>query len=140
MLNLSLVQRKTMSRAKLEAARFLRENTLPSVRWAMFDSGIVSYFSQRDFTGPNGLIGDFEHATLMRERKYVAALQRNGVSFLILDTPPALLDELSPLALYATAIKTKFENFNEPSKSFVVYPGSADELAKIWNTCCGGCR
>lgn len=42
----SLVKRKTMSWAKLEVARFLRENTPLSERGAMFDSGIVSYFSR----------------------------------------------------------------------------------------------
>jgi len=128
-----LVQRKTMSLAKLEAARFLRENTLPSVRGAMFDSGIVSYFSQRDFIGLNGLIGDFEHAALMRKKKYGEAMKRTGTDFLVLDTPLSLLDELAPFLMFRTVIETKFENFNEPPKPFVVYRGTPDEMERIWN-------
>lgn len=135
-----LVQRKTMSWAKLEVARFLRENTLPSARGAMFDSGIISYFSQRDFTGLNGLIGDFEHATLMRERKYAEAFERNRVGLLVLDTPQEVLDDFGAQVVYVTKIKTKFENFNEPPKPFVVYQGTAVELEQVWNTRYGGCR
>lgn len=136
----SLVQRKTMSWAKLEVARFLQENIPPSARGAMFDSGLVSYFSQRDFTGLNGLIGDFEHATLMRERKYAAALERNGVDYLVLDTPVDLLAELNSHVIYITESKTKFENFNEPPKPFVVYRGRAVELEQVWNKRYGGRR
>jgi len=136
----SLVQRKTMSRAKLEVARFLRENTSPASRGAMFDSGIVSYFSQRDFTGLNGLIGDFRHATLMRERKYAAAFARNGVDFMVLDTPVELLARLKEHVISTTAIETKFENFNEPPKPFAVYQGSPAELENIWNVRYKGCR
>jgi hypothetical protein len=129
----ALVQRKTMSWAKLEIARFLRENTALKSRGAMFDSGIVSYFSQRDFLGLNGLIGDFEHAVLMREKKYTVALERCGVDLLVLDTPDGLVQDLSSNVLYRTLIKTKFENFNEPPKPFVVYRGYPAELERIWN-------
>lgn|GEM_PF-1961764 len=129
----ALVQRKTMSWAKLEVARVLRETTAPEIRGAMFDSGIVSYFSQRDFTGLNGLIGDFEHAALVREKKYAVAMERCGVSLLVLDTPGELISELISNVVYRTEIETKFENFNEPPKPFVVYKGSPDELENIWH-------
>ncbi len=135
-----LVQRKTMSWAKLEVARFLREKTLPSSRGAMFDSGIVSYFSQRDFTGLNGLIGDFEHAALVRGKNCAAVFERNGVEFLVLDTPSVLLDGFKTHVLYTTVIKTKFENFNEPPKPFAVYQGNPVELEAIWNVRYKGCR
>jgi hypothetical protein len=136
----ALVQRKTMSFAKLEVARFLRENTAPDIRGAMFDSGMISYFSQRDFTGLNGLIGDFEHAALLREKKYAAVLERCGVSLLVLDTPGKLISELSSNVIYRTKIETKFENFNEPPKPFVVYKGSPAELQRVWDVRYGGRR
>lgn len=128
----SLVQRKTMSRAKLEVARFLRDNTSPASRGAMFDSGIVSYFSQRDFTGLNGLIGDFQHALFIRQKKYVDVFERNRVDFMVLDTPVELLVRLKEHVMYQTDLQTKFENFSEPPKPFVVYQGGPDELESIW--------
>lgn len=128
-----LVQRKTMSFAKMEAAKYLRENTPPYLRGAMCDSGIVSYFSQRDFLGINGLIGDFEHAQQMREKRYAEAFERCGVSFLVLDTPLSLLDRMPAAVSYITDIHTKFFNFSEPPKPFVVYSGSPEELAAVWN-------
>ncbi len=136
----ALVQRKTMSFAKLEVARFLRENTAPEIRCAMFDSGIISYFSQRDFSGLNGLIGDFEHAALMREKKYADALERCRVGLLVLDTPRERIPELISNVVYKTVIETKFENFNEPPKPFVVYKGSPKDLQRVWDVRYGGRR
>ncbi len=136
----TLVQRKTMSWAKLEVAEFLREKTPSSARGAMFDSGIVSYFSQRDFVGLNGLIGDFEHAALIREKKYTVALERCGVDLLVLDTPDALITDLHSNVLYTTEIRTKFENFNEQPKPFVVYRGSPAELVHVWDVRYKGLR
>lgn len=136
----AMVQRKTMSWAKLEVARVLREKMPAEARGAMFDSGMVSYFSQRDFTGLNGLIGDFQHAALIREKKYAAVLERNNVSFLVLDTPLPLRDKLESKAVYTTVIRTKFENFNEPPKPFVVYQGGPADLEHIWNVRYEGLR
>ncbi len=135
-----LVQRKTMSWAKLEVAQFLRENTSPLACGVMFDSGVVSYFSQRDFTGLNGLIGDFRHAVLIKERNYLAVFERNRIDFMVLDTPATLLDGFRALAIYTTVMKTKFENFNEPPKPFMVYKGSYEELEDIWKVRYKGCR
>lgn len=135
-----LVHRKTMSFAKLEVAKYLRENTSEDIRGTMFDSGIVSYFSQRDFVGINGLIGDFEHAEMMREKQYAAAFRRCGVKLMILDTPEDLLPELSSNILYVSNIRTKFENFSEPMKPFVVFSGGSEELGRIWNLRYGGQR
>lgn len=128
----AMVRRKTMTHAKLEIAKFLREHTPAHTRGMMFDSGIVSYFSRRDFVGLNGLIGDFEQAALMRERRYGEAAARYGVDVLVLDTPEPLLPKFAPHILYATRIRTRFENFQEPPKPFVVYTGSPRELHGIW--------
>ncbi|MBC8207300.1 MAG: hypothetical protein ISR85_06130 [Kiritimatiellales bacterium] len=136
----ALVQRKTMSFAKMEVARYLRENTPPDSRGAMFDSGIVSYFSQRDFLGINGLIGDFEHAQMMKDKEYSEAFDRCGVGYLVLDTPEDLLKQFESSLLYVSALRTKFENFNEPPKPFVVYGGSAGELERVWTVRYGGLR
>lgn len=135
-----LVQRKTMSFAKIEVANYLRENTSPASRGAMFDSGIVSYFSQRDFLGINGLIGDFKQARMMKNRELSAAFSRCGVDYLVLDTPEQLLEEFRSSVVYVSGLKTKFENFSEPPKPFVVYIGNAEELARIWDVRYGGMR
>jgi len=132
--------RKAMSSAKLEVARFLREHTDPSAHAAMFDSGITAYFSERNFTGLNGLIGDFEHAELMRRRAYATALERNGVDYLVLDTPAGMLDRFEPWRVYRTETVSRFENFSEEPKPFVVYKGTPAELARIWEMRYGGLR
>jgi hypothetical protein len=128
----AMTRRKTMSFAKLEVAAFLRDHTPPETRGMMFDSGIVSYFSDRDFVGLNGLIGDFEQAALMRDRRYGEAATRYGVSLLVLDTPEPLLPAFAPHIRHITVVRTKFENFHEPPKPFVVYQGAPEELERIW--------
>ncbi len=125
--------RKTMTFAKLEVAEFLRNNTVPDMRGMMFDSGIVSYFSQRNFVGLNGLIGDFELAKMVQEKQYISIAKKYGIDFLVLDSPEELCREFSGNIIYASAIKTKFENFNEAPKPFVVYKGAPQELAAIWD-------
>lgn len=67
-------------------------------------------------------------------------LERTGAGLLVLDTPEALLAELRANAVYVTEIRTKFENFSEPAKPFVVYQGTPGELEKIWNIRYGGLR
>lgn len=135
-----LAERKTMSRVKMEVARFLRENMPPETRGAMFDSGIVSYFSQRDFAGLNGLIGDFEHAEMMQQKQYAEAFERLDVDFLVLDSPPDLIQQFRDQVAYVSEKATKFENFSEPPKHFAVYKGSPEELERIWTVRYGGMR
>jgi hypothetical protein len=129
----ALTQRKTMSFAKLEVACYLRKNTAQDFRGAMFDSGIISYFSRRDMVGINGLIGDFVHAEQMRNRDYAGAFRRCGVDFLILDTPLRMIPKMPATVLYQSEIQTKFENFSEPPKPFVVYSGTPADLGAVWN-------
>ncbi len=124
--------RKTMSFAKLEVAEFLRKNSDPTVRGMMFDSGIIAYFAQRDFVGLNGLIGDFELAQLVRDKNYKQIAEIYSVDFLVLDSPENLCREFEERVLYTGSIKTKFENFSEAPKSFVVYQGEPSELSEIW--------
>ncbi len=136
----ALVSRKTMSWAKLEVAAFLREHMPADARGLMFDSGIVSYFSRRDIVGLNGLIGDFELAELARERRYGDMAARYGADWLVLDTPDRLLPEFQPHIRYTSSIRTRFENFREPPKPFVVYTGRPDEMQSIWRVRYGQAR
>jgi len=110
----------------------LRENTPPDARGAMFDSGIVSYFSRRDFVGLNGLIGDFELAAALRDGRRAEAARRCGVEWLVLDTPEALLPAWADDIAFITPTKTRFENFAEPPKPFVVYRVTPESLDEIW--------
>ncbi len=128
----ALTARKTMSWAKLDVAAFLREHMPADARGLMFDSGIVSYFSRRDFAGLNGLIGDFELAALARERRYGELAARYDARWLVLDTPEQRLPAFQPHIRYVTNIRTRFENFREPPKPFVVYAGEPRELEAIW--------
>jgi len=134
------LSRKTMSFAKLEVADFLQKHCEKNVRGAMFDSGIVSYFSQRDFVGLNGLIGDFKLATLIRDRQYDTLAKTYDVSLLVLDSPPDLLREFSSLVLFSSSIQTKYENFCEEPKPFVVYRTGPDDLKRIWQARYNGQR
>ena len=83
--------------------------------------------------GINGLIGDFTHAEMIREKQYVEAFRRCGVELLVLDTPPEIVSEFSDLIFYQSETETKFENFSEPPKPFVVYKGSPEELERVWH-------
>ena len=129
----ALVSRKTMSWAKLEVAAFLREHMPSDARGLMFDSGIVSYFSRRDFIGLNGLIGDFDLAALARDRRTGVISARLGAEWLVLDTPETLIYRFRPAEVYVSRIRTRYENFSEPPKPFVVYKASPWELDRIWN-------
>ncbi len=134
------LQRKAMTFAKIEMAEYLREHTSKDVRCAMFDSGIVSYFSQRDFVGINGLIGDFELGQLVKDRRYRELAERYGIDLLVLDSPSELVQEFSGNIAYQTRIKTKFENFSEGPKPFVAYSVTPAEFEQIWKTRYKGLR
>ncbi len=127
----AMTRRKTMSWAKLEVASFLREHTTSTTRCMMFDSGITAYFSGRDFVGLNGLIGDFEQAELLRARRYADVAERYGVSLLVLDMPESLLSLFQSNVRYVSSVRTKFENFQESTKPFVVFSGTPQQLESI---------
>ena len=134
------MNRKAVTFAKIELAEHLRENTSPDLRGVMFDSGIVSYFSQRDFISLNGLIGDFELGELVRERRYEELAEKYDVGLLVLDSSAALIREFSSNVIYETRIKTKFENFQEAPKSFVAYAVTPTEFKEIWHVRYKGLR
>ena len=125
------VARKTMTAAKLEVAKYLRENTSQTIRCTMYDSGIISYFSERDFAGLNGLIGDFEMADMIKNNDLKTLVQRYNISLLVLDMPEEKLDRYYDKILYISKIKTKFMDFQEKEKPFVVYKVNKDNLGDI---------
>lgn len=126
------VRRKTMTFAKLEAAREVRERWPADARGCMFDSGIVSYFGERDFVSLNGLIGDFEMADRLRAGDLAGVARRCGIRYLVLDTPRALLDDLAPHEWWRGSRETRFANFREAPKPFVIYAVTPETLAEIW--------
>lgn len=128
----AFLRRKTMTFAKLEVARALREKEWTGVRGCMFDSGIVSYFSQRDFVSLNGLIGDFEQADRLRRGDLSGLVRAGRIEILVLDTPKALLPELAVHERWRSRTETRFENFQEAPKPFVVYSVTPETIGSIW--------
>ena len=126
------LKRKAMTFAKIELAEHLRNNCNEDMRGVMFDSGIVSYFSQRDFISLNGLIGDFEQGELVQDKQYRELAEKYGANLLVLDSPEELRESFEDNIIYETRIKTRFENFQEPPKPFVAYAVTPCEFEEIW--------
>jgi hypothetical protein len=104
----------------------------------MFDSGIVSYFSERDFVSLNGLIGDFEMADRIRAGDLAGVVRACDIEFLVLDVPKPLLAELAPHERWRSATETRFANFHEAPKPFVIYAITPETLGPIWSIRHGG--
>jgi hypothetical protein len=128
----SYVERKKITFAKIEVANFIRNHLPENIRGSMYDAGIVSYFSQRDFVALNGLIGDFELAELTKNKRRKRLAEKYGVDYLIMDTIDHFLPEMNKNIVYQGAIKMKFDDFREPPKRLVLYHISPDDLEKIW--------
>ncbi len=130
----SFLKRKLMTLAKIEVADYMRNNVPKETRGCMFDSGIVSYFSQRDFVGLNGLIGDYELANMVRKGERSTIVRKYDIDILVLDTPKHLLPVLSREIVWMSTIESKFTNFQEAAKPFVIYNISPTSIDTIWNT------
>ena len=126
------MERKKMTFVKLEVANFIRSHLPENIHGSMYDAGIVSYFSQRDFVALNGLIGDFEMAKLAKNKRMKLLAEKYGISYLVIDIFNGFLPELSYNILYESTIKVKFANFLEPPKRIVLYHISPYDLEKIW--------
>jgi hypothetical protein len=129
----AFVRRKTMTFAKLEVAQAVRAQWPEGARGCMFDSGIVSYFSGRDFVSLNGLIGDFEMADRIRAGDLSGVVRSCEIEFLVLDTPKALLQDLAPHERWRSSTETRFANFREPPKPFVIYAVTPETIGLIWS-------
>jgi len=129
----SFVGLKKMTFAKIEVADYIRNHLPENIRGGMIDSGIVSYFAQRDFVGLNGLIGDFEMARLVNEKKLTELAEKYGINIFVLDTPENLLPELRDNVVFESSIRSKFVDFREPEKPFVVFKVTSHDLERIWD-------
>lgn len=127
------IKKKTMTWAKLDVAEFIRTQMPTSMRGLMYDSGIVAYFSDRDFVSLNGLIGDFEQSELCTQKRITELATRYGINTLVIDVPDTKLDFMSNRVVYVSQKKTLFTNFQEAPKHFVVYSAEPAELEAIWN-------
>ena len=85
----SFVERKSVSWAKLEVAGFIHDELPGDILGAMYDSGIVSYFSQRRFISLNGLIGDYETARLCKDWRLSVILEKYRITHVVTDFNPA---------------------------------------------------
>jgi hypothetical protein len=126
------VRNKTMTWAKFEIAHYVRDHLPPNARLGMFDAGITSYFSHRDFVVLGGLAGDFEQSELTAKNDIGEIARRYGVTHIVLDLP--LRTEARPPAriVFQGSIQTKFSNFLEGMKRFVVFEGTPSELDAVW--------
>jgi hypothetical protein len=127
------VKRKTMTWAKLEVAEYINKNLPADIMYAMYDSGIVSYFSQRNFISLNGLIGDFKLAAMIKNGDHKDVIDKYSVKVIVLDVPETMLERLPGDKLFVTTTKTKFTDFREPEKPFVVFKITPDEFQRLWD-------
>lgn len=123
--------KKSMSVAKLETAEFIRKNVRSDARFMMFDSGIVSYFSEKNFVGLNGLIGDFEMARMIKERRLKELVAKYNISHFVTDVKPDKLDKYKNEILFISPTKTKYMNFLEGEKQFAVVKVNSDNIEDI---------
>ncbi len=122
------LRKKTMTFAKIEVADFIKNNIPGNAVLAMYDSGIVSYFSQRNFISLNGLIGDFGISELCNKQEYEKLAQKYHVNYLVIDIIPGSNKLYKGNELFVGKIKTKFMNFSEPQKVFAVFQVTPDQL------------
>ena len=127
------VKRKTMTWAKLEVAEYIGKNLPTDIMYAMYDPGVVSYFSQRNFIALNGLVGDFKLAAMIRNGDYRDVIDKYSVKVLVLDVPETILARIPGEKLFITKTKTKFTDFSEPEKLFVIFRITPGEFQKIWD-------
>jgi len=99
----------------------------------MYDSGIVSYFSQRNFISLNGLIGDFRLAEMIKNGDYRDVIDKYSVKVIVLDVPETMFARLPGEKLFVTTTKTKFTDFREPEKPFAVFRITPDEFLRLWD-------
>jgi hypothetical protein len=125
------VKRKTMTWTKLEVAEYINKNLPADIMYAMYDSGIVSYFSQRNFISLNGLIGDFQLAAMIKRGDFRDVIDKYSVKVIVLDVPETILEKLPGQKLFITKIRTKFTDFREPEKPFVVLRITPDEFQRL---------
>jgi hypothetical protein len=117
----SFVSKKTMTAAKIEMAQNVAHIVPPYEPVAMYDAGIVSYFSQHRFIPLNGLVGDFEIARLCDERDFGKLFRRFGVKYLVVDVPESMLWKFPSRILYSTSVRSKIMNMREPPKPLVLF-------------------
>jgi len=86
---------------KIYFADFIRKNFPEDALFAMYDSGIVSFFSQRNFISANGLAGDYELARLAAtEDAFSRIIKRYGVDYVALVLPDSVVKLYSDKFIY----------------------------------------
>jgi hypothetical protein len=126
------IERKTMTWAKLEAAEYIRDNLPGEARLAMYDSGITSYFSRRDFVGLNGVIGDYALADLIMANRYEEVARNYGVQYLVLDIDPSMHDALPGREVFRGSIMSSrpeeppLQPLTEPDVNLSIHPAPAN--------------
>jgi hypothetical protein len=107
----TFVKNKKITWARLEVAEFVRTNLPRGARLFMLDSGIVSYFSQRDAVSYSGLIGDFEMAQLLKDYETDTVIKRYRITHIIDDGQ--LLHAEGPL-LFQGTIPIAYDQYTQP--------------------------
>ncbi len=117
----TFVGKKTITVEKIEMAEHLGRFVPSSSPVAMYDAGMVSYFSQHPFIPLNGLVGDFEIARLCSEKNYGQLFEKYGVNYLVIDVPTPMLAGLPGTMLYATSMTSKIMNMYEIPKPLILF-------------------
>lgn len=86
---------------KIYLADFIRKNFPEDALFTMYDSGIVSFFSQRNFISANGLAGDYELARLAAAKDaFSRIIKRYGVDYVALVLPDSVVKLYSDKFIY----------------------------------------
>jgi hypothetical protein len=117
----SFVGKKTMTAAKMEMAQNVARIVPAADPVAMYDAGIVSYFSQHPFIPLNGLVGDFEIARICSNRDFGLLFDKFGIRYLVVDVPVAMLPGLPGKILSMTSIRTEMMSMYEGPKQLFLF-------------------
>ncbi len=86
---------------KIYLADFIRKNFPEDALFTMYDSGIVSFFSQRNFISANGLAGDYELARLAAAKDaFSRIIKRYSVDYVALVLPDSVVKLYSDKFIY----------------------------------------
>ena len=122
-----------MSWAKIELADYLNHHFSRADRFLMYDAGIVSYFSQRDFGVLGGFAGDQLLLRDIRNHNIAAVAERINARYIVVPYPYSLRAPAVPRMVFRGTIRTPFADFSAEDKQFVVFKGTPQELDHFWN-------
>jgi hypothetical protein len=129
----SFVEKKSITTAKIEVAEFINRYLPAKANFSMYDSGILSYFSQRNFFAINGLIGDFEMAKLCNNSFYQKFLKRYSINYIVVNSSSKMYDHNQDKIIYTSRLQAKFDDYSKGLEHIVVVKLNPKETNPLIN-------